>query len=152
MGYRGSASHGGQEGESVPPVRIEPTEERINYEKLKEREPILWHDTIDLYEDELHDHGTCLFQVRVRVMPSGFFVLSRFWMRLDRVLIRLRDTRVHHLFGTNYMLREYVEKEAKFADLAAAGHSKNMADYADPYTFEPMLTKTKEINEKIFLE
>lgn len=31
-----------------------------------------------------------------RVMPSSFFVLLRFFLRVDGVLIRMNDTRLHH--------------------------------------------------------
>lgn len=50
-------------------VRAEVTTERIDLEKLKEREPILWFDDVGLYEDELHDHGVSAMSIKV-VSPS----------------------------------------------------------------------------------
>ncbi|KAF1786630.1 TIP41-like protein [Phytophthora cactorum] len=113
--------------------QVETTSERINFEKLKEREPILWFEDVALYEDELHDHGTSAMS---RVMPSGFYVLSRYWMRLDHVVVRLHETRIHHLFGTDHFLREYTRKEEQFGTLFAKGQSKNMANYTNIDTFQ----------------
>jgi len=31
-----------------------------------------------------------------RVMATGFFILMRFFLRVDGVLVRLNDTRVYH--------------------------------------------------------
>jgi type 2A phosphatase activator TIP41 len=46
-------------------VDVETTDARIDYEKLKEREPILWFEEVGLYEDELHDHGVSAMNVKV---------------------------------------------------------------------------------------
>ena len=47
---------------------------------------------------------TCTFFVFVvvvtqRVMPTSFFLLLRFFLRVDRVLIRINDTRLYHEAG-----------------------------------------------------
>jgi hypothetical protein len=65
----------------------------IDYDRLKRRDPILWFDDIDLYESELDDNGEAKLSVKVRVMPSCFFCLQRFYLRLDKVLMRIYDTR-----------------------------------------------------------
>ncbi|CAG8679130.1 16824_t:CDS:1, partial [Acaulospora colombiana] len=41
------------------------TTERINIEKLKIPEPILFYDEIVLFEDELADNGTALLNAKV---------------------------------------------------------------------------------------
>merc|ERR1719495_1688863 len=64
------------------------TEERIDYEKLKQKEQILFFEDVILFEDEVDDN-----------------------------LVRVIETRVYHAKGTNYVLREYIEKEDKVADL-----------------------------------
>ncbi|WKA03541.1 hypothetical protein VitviT2T_021644 [Vitis vinifera] len=51
-----------------------------------------------LYEDELADSGVSLLTVKVRVLPTGWFLFLRFWFRVDGVLMRLRDTRMHCIF------------------------------------------------------
>ncbi|EEY70109.1 uncharacterized protein PITG_06677 [Phytophthora infestans T30-4] len=132
--------------------QVETTSERINFEKLKEREPILWFEDVALYEDELHDHGTSAMSVKVRVMPSGFYVLSRYWMRLDHVVVRLHETRIHHLFGTNHFLREYTRKEEQFDALFAKGQSKNMANYTNIDTFQHLLPVREAVFEKVLLQ
>ncbi|GMF19688.1 unnamed protein product [Phytophthora fragariaefolia] len=50
-------------------AKVEATHERIDFEKLKEREPILWFEDVGLYEDELHDHGTSAMSVKVVSSP-----------------------------------------------------------------------------------
>ncbi|KAG6602801.1 uncharacterized protein IUM83_06793 [Phytophthora cinnamomi] len=133
-------------------AKVEATRERINFEKLKEREPILWFEDVGLYEDELHDHGTSAMSVKVRVMPSGFYVLSRYWMRLDHVVVRLHETRIHHLFGTDHFLREYTRKEEQFDALFAKGHPKNMANYTNIDTFHHLLPVREAVVEKVLLQ
>ncbi|XP_007172536.2 TIP41-like protein isoform X3 [Balaenoptera acutorostrata] len=52
-----------------------------------------------------------------RVMPSSFFLLLRFFLRIDGVLIRMNDTRLYHEADKTYMLREYTSRESKIANL-----------------------------------
>ncbi|POM77697.1 Hypothetical protein PHPALM_4878 [Phytophthora palmivora] len=133
-------------------IKVETTRERINFEKLKEREPILWFEDVGLYEDELHDHGTSAMSVKVRVMPSGFYVLSRYWMRLDHVVVRLHETRIHHIFGSDHFLREYTRKEEQFDTLFSKGHPKNMANYTNIDTFQHLLPVHESVFEKVSLQ
>ncbi|KAL3658816.1 hypothetical protein V7S43_016184 [Phytophthora oleae] len=137
---------------SLEDAKVEATSERINYDKLKEREPILWFEDVGLYEDELHDHGSSTMSVKVRVMPSGFYVLSRYWMRLDHVVVRLHETRIHHLFGSDHYLREYTRKEEQFDTLFAKGHPKNMANYTNIDTFQHLLPVREAVVEKVLLQ
>lgn len=44
-------------------------------------------------------------------MPSSFFVLLRYFLRVDNVMVRVNDTRYFHDFSTNYVLREFTNKE-----------------------------------------
>jgi type 2A phosphatase activator TIP41 len=50
-------------------------------------------------------------------MPSGFFILLRFFMRVDGVLIRCFDTRYYYETGNDYILREYIERESSVSSL-----------------------------------
>nr|KAF6291859.1 TOR signaling pathway regulator [Myotis myotis] len=52
-----------------------------------------------------------------RVMPSSFFLLLRFFLRIDGVLIRMNDTRLYHEADKTYMLREYTSRESRIANL-----------------------------------
>lgn len=46
-------------------------------------------------------------------MPSGFFILLRYFLRIDNVMIRINDTRFHYEIEKNFILKEYTSKEAK---------------------------------------
>lgn len=50
-------------------------------------------------------------------MPSGIFILHRFYLRVDDVLIRINDTRVYYEKGNDYILREYTSRESRTKDL-----------------------------------
>lgn len=81
---------------------------------LKQPDPILFYEQVVLYEDELADNGTTELICRIRVMPDRLLLLSRFFMRLDNVVFRIRDTRVFVEFGTGEVIREYTAREEKF--------------------------------------
>ena len=78
---------------TVDKFQCEPTDLQINYEKLKIEEKMLFYDEVVLYEDELDDNGCTKLSVKLRVMPSGFFLLQRFYLRVDATLVRVHDTR-----------------------------------------------------------
>lgn len=84
-------------------------------------------------------------------MPSGFYCLAQYWMRLDHVVIRLYETRLHHVFGSNFIIREYSMKESKFEELFAAGHPKSMAHYPDIASVQDLLTLQQLQRHKVQL-
>eukprot|EP00128_Syssomonas_multiformis_P016946 Colp12_sorted_trinity150504_noHs@4177 len=92
-------------------VTVESTNEGIDIERLKRPDPIVFFDEVPLFEDELADNGSATLSVKVRVMPSCFLVLQRFFLRVDGVLCRIHDTRVYHQFGKDYLIRDYTAKE-----------------------------------------
>jgi len=67
-----------------------------------------------LYEDELADNGITMLSCKIRVMPDRLLLLCRFFMRLDDVLFRIRDTRVFVEFATGEVIREYTAREEQF--------------------------------------
>ncbi|KAI2660147.1 TIP41-like protein [Labeo rohita] len=75
-------------------MKVTPTAERIDMEKLRAREQIKFFEDVLLFEDELHDHGVSMINVKIRVMPTSFFLLLRFFLRVDGVMIRINDTRL----------------------------------------------------------
>ena len=93
---------------------FEPSGKIIPLELLKRPDPIIFFDEVMLYEDEMADNGITLFSCKIRVMPQRMLLLCRFFMRLDGVLIRVRDTRVYVEFATGEVVREYVSKEEKY--------------------------------------
>ncbi|XP_018556437.1 TIP41-like protein isoform X2 [Lates calcarifer] len=128
-------------------IKVTETAERIDMEKLKAREQIMFFDDVLLFEDELHDHGVSMISVKIRVMPTSFFLLLRFFLRVDGVLIRINDTRLYHEAGKNYMLREFSTRESKIAEL------KNVpaALYTDPNEIAQHLTLKLTVCEKLEL-
>ncbi|KAI8086377.1 TIP41-like family-domain-containing protein [Halteromyces radiatus] len=89
----------------------------IDVERLQQKEPILFYDENILYEDELADNGTAMLSIRLRVMPTCFLILQRFFLRVDDVLFRINDTRIFHEFGSSYLFREYTSKEDHYSNV-----------------------------------
>lgn len=93
---------------------FEYTETGLPLALLMRRDPLLFVGTVDLFEDELADNGMSILSVKYRVMPDRLLVLSRFFLRLDGVIVRIRDTRIVIEFDTGEVLREYIEREEKY--------------------------------------
>ncbi|THG19813.1 hypothetical protein TEA_018567 [Camellia sinensis var. sinensis] len=113
----------------------EECKEELDMVALAPIESILFYDEVTLYEDELADNGVSLLTVKVRVMPSSWYLLLRFWLRVDGVLMRLRDMRMHCIFAksTNpIILREICWREATFQELSAKGYPSDSVAYIDP--------------------
>ena len=101
---------------------LQPTTTSIPIELLKRPDPIVFFDEVVLYEDEMADNGITMFSCKIRVMPSRLLLLCRFFMRLDNVLIRIRDTRVYVEFATGEVIREYVAKEESYETVRQVKH------------------------------
>lgn len=106
--YRGTLSGG---------KAFAPTDHQIPVELLKRRDPILFFDDVHLYESEMDDNGISVLSVKVRVHEQRMLLLCRLFMRLDNVVVRIRDTRVYVDFATDEVIREYTAKEAGFEDV-----------------------------------
>ncbi|GAA5863707.1 hypothetical protein JCM1840_000110 [Sporobolomyces johnsonii] len=76
--------------------------------------PILFFDEVPLFEDELGDNGIAEVTVRVRVNATSLYILSRFSLRIDRVLFRHFDVRLYHAFGSSEIVREVKGREASY--------------------------------------
>ena len=94
--------------------QLESNSSEIPLELLKRPDPFKFFADVPLYEDELADNGISVLSCKIRVMPDRMLLLSRFFMRLDGVLFRIRDTRVFIEFRTGEVIREYVEKEEAY--------------------------------------
>lgn len=129
-------------------LRVEPTHLKIDITKLMKREKILFYHDLTLFEDELHDNGVAKCSVKVRVMPSGFYVLLRFFLRVDNVLIRINDTRFYFEVGLNYIIKEYTSREAKVSEL------KHIPPpfFIEPNDIEKHLPVILKTHEQIFFE
>ncbi|OLN94050.1 TIP41-like protein [Colletotrichum chlorophyti] len=90
------------------------TTKQIPLELLKRRDPILFFDDVVLFESELDDNGISIVSVKVRVHEKRMLLLCRLFMRLDNVIVRIRDTRIYVDFETDEVIREYTAKEDSF--------------------------------------
>lgn len=88
-------------------IKVEPTEDPIPLDKLGRDNPIIHFDEVFLYEDDLGDCGYTRSYLRFRVMKDCFYILLRYYLRVDEVLVRIYDTRIYHEFGTNHIIREF---------------------------------------------
>ncbi|KAI1478937.1 TIP41-domain-containing protein [Daldinia eschscholtzii] len=108
-----------EETEAPPASKFEfsPSDKPIPIELLKRRDPILFFDEVMLYESELDDNGISVLSVKVRVHERRMLLLARLFMRLDNVVVRVRDTRVYVDFVAEEVTREYTAKELGFEDV-----------------------------------
>ncbi|KAG8531521.1 uncharacterized protein KY384_003150 [Bacidia gigantensis] len=93
---------------------FQPSQTPIPLHLLMRQDPILFFDDVMLYEDEMADNGITMLSCKIRVMPQRLLLLCRFFMRLDNVLIRIRDTRVYIDFRKGEIIREYQAKEERY--------------------------------------
>eukprot|EP00002_Diphylleia_rotans_P009046 TRINITY_DN19068_c0_g1_i1.p1 TRINITY_DN19068_c0_g1~~TRINITY_DN19068_c0_g1_i1.p1 ORF type:complete len:278 (-),score=55.74 TRINITY_DN19068_c0_g1_i1:52-885(-) len=139
--YQGSLSNnkGGE-------LLIEATTEQMDTELLKRTDPIRFYEDVVLYEDELHDNGVSMLNVRVRVMPTCFLVLLRHWLRVDMVFFRCYETRIFHKYGQAYILRDYQERQAPWETILGQVSTENIRD---PNLVYPHMEMTQHRIEKI---
>lgn len=128
--------------------RVEDTDQKLNIMKLMQREKILFYHDLTLFEDELHDNGIASCSVKIRVMPSGFFVLLRFFLRVDNVMIKMNDTRYHYEIENDYILREYTSRDAKVEELKTVPPPL----YTLPNEIEKYLPIKEKITQKLFFK
>ena len=102
-------------------VSFQQSNKEIPVELLKQPDPIIFFDEVVLYEDEMADNGIAMLSCKIRVMPARLLLLCRFFMRLDGVLVRIRDTRVFVEFSTGEVIREYVAKEEHYEIVREVG-------------------------------
>lgn len=110
------------------PQTLKPSKGELPLDKLRRPDPILFFDEVDLYEDELGDNGMSLLSIKVRVMPTRLLLLSRFFLRLDDVIFRVRDTRVYVEFETGEVMRDYCVMEGAYAKLKEVRKSVDLTN------------------------
>lgn len=92
-------------------------EASIPFEKLSPENPILHFSEVYLFECDLEDCGYAMSKVRFRVMGDCFYVLLRYYLRVDGVRVRIFDTRIFHEFGTDFVHREFQYRESTYKEL-----------------------------------
>jgi len=144
-----STYHKGKVTNGEKNVKIERTADKIDLERLKRPDPILFYDELILFEDELADNGISQLSIKLRVMPTCFFVLIRFWLRIDEVLFRLADTRIFHDISKDFILRDFQLKEGTFKGITMM--LPDPSKYSDPNSVSPLLKHKENYVEKLFL-
>ena len=89
-------------------------------------------DDMILFEDELADNGISVLNVKIRVMHERLLLLSRFFLRVDDVLVRVIDTRVYVDFTDNIVIREFKKQECHYNELLAKHQRSNKKTLHDP--------------------
>lgn len=105
--------------------KLQDSSDIIPIELLKRRDPILFFDEVVLYESELDDNGISIYSAKLRVHENRMLLLCRLFMRLDNVIVRIRDTRVYVDFDKEQVIREYTAKEASFDEVKNVSISIN---------------------------
>mmetsp|Transcript_17 Transcript_17/g.56 ORF Transcript_17/g.56 Transcript_17/m.56 type:complete len:87 (-) Transcript_17:821-1081(-) len=75
-------------------------------------------------------------------MPGCFFILARFFLRVDRVIVRSFDTRLYHEFGSDIVVKETVKKELKLTEDTFESILGKTADEVQPLLDEISKTVT----------
>lgn len=81
-------------------------------------------------------------------MPSGFFILLRYLLRVDHVMARICDTRIHYELGNNYFLRQFQTKQAPFKSLT----DLDPHQFSDTNALSQILPVTSEKTEKVLIQ
>ncbi|KAF2180547.1 TIP41-domain-containing protein [Zopfia rhizophila CBS 207.26] len=142
-------------GSTVESPAFQSTDTPIPLALLKRPDPILFFDDVMLYEDELADNGIAMLSCKIRVMPARLLLLSRFFMRLDDVVFRIRDTRVFVEFATGDVIREYTAKEEKYEVVrrVLAGTKEDvLAIMRDPNRLAEYIPTVEKTLEKLTLK
>lgn len=105
----------------------------IDLDMLKRRDlPILFYDEITLYEDDLEDCGEVSIGAKLRVMPTCWFLVLKFFLRVDNVIVRCRETRLFHMFDSNDNIVVHMEvlwREKHLSCSATGDLSPSTASY-----------------------
>jgi len=117
----------------------------LKLDMLKDKSvPILFFDELILYEDDMHDNGHVQFSLKIRVMPTCGFVLARSWVRIDRVLLRLKETRVMFEFckvpeESTHIYRDVTWRECHWKDLGSHSLPTDLRSWASEGQETPQL-------------
>ncbi|KAF8571426.1 hypothetical protein P879_03641 [Paragonimus westermani] len=91
---------------------VQPHKEGLDLSLLQRRDPILFYAETMLFEDELGDNGVAMLSVKFRAMATGFFLLQRFFLRVDGGLVRVYDTRLQWRKSDDYLIRDIRQMES----------------------------------------
>lgn len=107
-----------------------------------------------LYEDELADNGIAVLSVKIRVMADRLLLLSRFFLRLDGVIVRIRDTRVYIELDSSTVIRQYTAKEESYQVVQSRLQAQrdNVPEaLRDPNRVAPFLRTVEDVLDKVVI-
>ena len=94
-----------------------PTLQQMDMAMLTSRDDILFFDSLPLYVSELDDNGVSEVSVKIRVMPKCWYVLLRFFLRVDGQMVKIRDHR--------YFCKFKESKDSGITDNGSPGDNSN---------------------------
>lgn len=130
----------GINGQRCSLMPLEPAMPEINWELLKDTAlPIIFSHSFDMMEDDLHDNGIVKSSVRIRAMPTAFFILFRHFICIGGYKVWMRDVRIFHEYNEK---RSGGEPHIVFCeevrildiDLKEKWHGLNPEEYASKAT------------------
>ena len=134
---------------------VKPKESSIPFDMLTPENPILHFGQVFLFESDLEDCGYTMSLVRFRVMENCFYILLRYYLRVDGVRVRIFDTRIFHEFGTDFLHREFQYREATFDQLRSKGFDLSSEWLLSPNQSDmvfPVMPTLQLVQERIFIK
>lgn len=126
----------------------------IRTDLLSRPDPILFYDDVIFYEDELADNGIAIFSCKIRVMADRLLLLCRFFLRLDGVIVRVRDTRIYIELASKTVIRQYTAKEESY-DVVQSKlqvHRENIPEVLrDANRVAPLLRTVEDTMDKVII-
>lgn len=98
-------------------VKLYKTDKTIPLDKLLKQDPILFYNKLFFFEDELGDNGISILTSKIRVMPTCLLLLCRFFLRIDFVIFRIRDTRIYIDFESDLLIKNNTFQEYSYQNL-----------------------------------
>jgi type 2A phosphatase activator TIP41 len=100
---------------------VQMPEAAIPFEMLGPENPIVHFGEVYLFESDLEDCGSTMSKIRFRIMDNCFYILLRYYLRVDGVRVRVFDTRIFHEFGQDFIHREFQYRESNYDELRKNG-------------------------------
>ena len=118
-------------------------------------ENVLNYKQVQFFEDELGDIGLSEGKIGFGVMNQCFLGLMRCYLRVDNMLVRNIDTKIYHIFGEKYIIRNFSVKEKTYDELKNNGFhlsnqwnlSPTQSEAVAPFLGNPVF----EITDLIYL-
>ena len=118
-------------------------------------ENVLNYNQVQFFEDELGDIGLSEGKIGFGVMDQCFLGLMRCYLRVDNMLVRNIDTKIYHIFGEKYIIRNFSVKEKTYDELKNNGFhlsnqwnlSPTQSEAVAPFLGNPVF----EITDLIYL-